>query len=108
MLSLMAAVILSGTIHNNDPHEYRLQFRPATGDVTSVPINATDTVEKTCSAYPCVVRIMYTDDRVKLFSADENLEIKDGQFKLDEGGGGGGGAPAAPAPAAKPAGKKRR
>jgi hypothetical protein len=108
MTSLILFVALGGTIHNADAHEYRVHIKTAK-DETSRLVNATDTVERTCDEYPCTLRIMYTDDRIVLRHPDDNVEIKDGVFRTEEGSGGGGSAPAAaPAPAPKPSGKKRK
>jgi hypothetical protein len=107
MTSLILVLALGGTIHNTDAHEYRVHIKTAKEE-TSRLVNATFTVDKLCEAYPCTLRNMYTDDRIVLYDPDENVEIKDGVFKVEGESGGGGSAPAAaPAPAAKPAGKKK-
>jgi hypothetical protein len=107
MTSLILVLSLGGTIHNTDAHEYRVLIKTAKAE-TSRPVNATFTVDKACDEYPCTLRLMYSDDRIVLQHPDENVEIKDGAFKLEGESGGGGAAPAAaPAPAPKAAARKR-
>jgi hypothetical protein len=106
MNAILVALVLGGTIHNGDSHEYRLRVKAGDAEV-SVPINANTTLEKVCPSFPCTLRNEDTEHTVKLTASDQHVSIKDGSFAVsgEESGGGGGGSDAPAAPEPKP-GKK--